>query len=327
MSKREIKLLPFHPLADKFPRMEGKELNDLVGDIRWNGQRQPIDVYEGKIIDGITRALVCYRLGIEPKYNVIPAGAFSKPGSLEAYIASQNIHRRHLTAEQKRKIIAELLKANPEKSDRQHAKTAKVSPTHMGKVRKQLEKSGEVSTVDTRTDAKGVKQPAGKPAKPSHSPGPAPKPAAPATEPEAPADSPLDYFDRMFEYLARLDAKHSNLATLHAEHLLSRGGSAFEEVRQVAQYLSQVVAILISKQPVEFEDADPPSGEPSTAPEPADEVSSASPMQACGDDDDGLDIPESLRREPEVATGKDDDFESLSTIVHEVLSEPAERKA
>jgi hypothetical protein len=47
-----------------------------------------------KIIDGITRALVCYRLGIEPKYNVIPAGAFSKPGSLEAYIASQNIHRR-----------------------------------------------------------------------------------------------------------------------------------------------------------------------------------------------------------------------------------------
>jgi hypothetical protein len=50
-------------------------------------------------------------------------------------------------------------------------------------------------------------------------------------------------------------------------------------------------------------------------------------MQACGDDDDGLDIPESLRREPEVATGKDDDFESLSTIVHEVLSEPAERKA
>ena len=28
MSKREIKLLPFHPLADKFPRMEGKELNE-----------------------------------------------------------------------------------------------------------------------------------------------------------------------------------------------------------------------------------------------------------------------------------------------------------
>jgi hypothetical protein len=55
MSNHKIKLLPFHPLADKFPRMEGKELNDLVGDIRWNGQRQPIDVYEGKIIDGITR--------------------------------------------------------------------------------------------------------------------------------------------------------------------------------------------------------------------------------------------------------------------------------
>jgi len=50
MSNHKIKLLPFHPLADKFPRMEGKELNDLVGDIRWNGQRQPIDVYEGMIV-------------------------------------------------------------------------------------------------------------------------------------------------------------------------------------------------------------------------------------------------------------------------------------
>ena len=37
-----------------------------------------------------------------------------------------NIQRRHLTAEQKRDLIAKLLRANPERSDRATAKIAKV---------------------------------------------------------------------------------------------------------------------------------------------------------------------------------------------------------
>ena len=79
------------------------------------------------------------------------------------YVKSANIHRRHLTAEKKREAIANLIKATPGKSDRQIAKTAKASPTFVGKVRAEMEAKGEVSTVDTRTDAKGVKQPARKP--------------------------------------------------------------------------------------------------------------------------------------------------------------------
>ena len=78
------------------------------------------------------------------------------------YVKSANIHRRHLTAEKKREAIANLIKATPGKSDRQIAKTAKASPTFVGKVRAEMEAKGEVSTVDTRTDAKGVKQPARK---------------------------------------------------------------------------------------------------------------------------------------------------------------------
>jgi ParB-like chromosome segregation protein Spo0J len=118
MSKREIKLLPFHPLADKFPLVEGEDFDAIVADIKQNGQRVPIHVYEGQIIDGRTRALACQKLGIAPKYHVIPDGAFDKEGSLVAYVLSQNLHRRHLTAEQKRDVIAELLKADPTKSDR-----------------------------------------------------------------------------------------------------------------------------------------------------------------------------------------------------------------
>lgn len=76
-----------------------------------------------------------------------------------AYVASANLHRRHLTAEQKRDVIAKVLKANPEKSDRQIAETVKVSPTTVGKVRSELEQAGDVSRLDTRTDTKGRQQP------------------------------------------------------------------------------------------------------------------------------------------------------------------------
>ena len=43
-----------------------------------------------------------------------------------AYVTSANIHRRHLTAEQKRELIAKLIEADPTKSNRQIAKTVKV---------------------------------------------------------------------------------------------------------------------------------------------------------------------------------------------------------
>jgi hypothetical protein len=77
-----------------------------------------------------------------------------------AFVISKNIHRRHLKAKEKREAIAALLKADPKKSDRQVAEMSKVSPTFVGKVRAEKEATGDVSTMDTRTDTKGRKQPA-----------------------------------------------------------------------------------------------------------------------------------------------------------------------
>src|SRR5262249_24301540 len=68
--------------------------------------------------------------------------------------------RRHLTAEQKRELIAKLIKATPEKSDRQIAETVKASPTTVGTVRAEMEAKGDLSKLDTRRDSKGRKQPA-----------------------------------------------------------------------------------------------------------------------------------------------------------------------
>jgi hypothetical protein len=157
----DTKPLEAHPLADMFPLMEGEELTALINDIKVNGQREPITLYEGKILDGRNRYRACIELGRKPETREHHAGC-AYIGDPLAYIISANIHRRHLTPGQKRDLIAKLLKADPEKSDRQIAETVKASPTFVGKVRAEKEATGDVSTVDTRTDTKGRKQPAKK---------------------------------------------------------------------------------------------------------------------------------------------------------------------
>jgi hypothetical protein len=74
-----------------------------------------------------------------------------------------NLHRRHLTAEQKRAVIAAVLKEKPAQTDRQAAARTGSDHKTVGKVRKELEGRGEIPHVETRTDTKGRKQKAEKP--------------------------------------------------------------------------------------------------------------------------------------------------------------------
>jgi ParB-like chromosome segregation protein Spo0J len=150
--------LKFHPLADLFPPMEGQDFDDLVADIKANGLHEPIVTYEGMILDGRNRYRACIKAGIEPK--LIKGDDWIDDPA--AYVISANIHRRHLTAEQKRELVEKLLKAAPEKSDRQIAKIAKVSPTTVGTKRAKMENAGDVSKLDTRRDTRGRKQPSKK---------------------------------------------------------------------------------------------------------------------------------------------------------------------
>src|SRR5262245_47499873 len=167
--------LKFHPLADIFPLMEGEEFDALVADIKKNGLREKIDLHQGKIVDGRNRYRALQRLGVDPddKYFRKAIYAHAIGGEIApherdndervlAYVISKNIHRRHLTAEQKRDLIAKLIKAQPEKSDRQIAKQAKVDHKTVGAARTELEGRGEIPHVEERTDTKGRKQPAKK---------------------------------------------------------------------------------------------------------------------------------------------------------------------
>jgi hypothetical protein len=146
----------FHPLADIFPLMEGEEFDALVVDIKAHGPVEPIVMHEGMILDGRNRYRACLDAGVQPTFTSF------RGDDPAAYVISANIHRRHLNAEQKRNLIAKLLKAEPTKSDRQIAQVAKVSPTTVGTVRSEMEAKGDVSKLDTRRDVKGRRQPASK---------------------------------------------------------------------------------------------------------------------------------------------------------------------
>src|SRR5262245_36277823 len=102
MSESQLK---FHPLADIFPLMEGEEFDALVADIKWVGLREPIILHEGMILDGRNRYRACLAAGVEPTFREYLAAAMVTCCEIihpADYVISANIHRRHLTADQKR---------------------------------------------------------------------------------------------------------------------------------------------------------------------------------------------------------------------------------
>jgi DNA-binding Lrp family transcriptional regulator len=147
--------LEFHELAELFLLLEGDDFKQFVEDIRTHGQQELITLFEGQVLDGRNRYNACIAVGIEPETkNFIGTREQARD-----FVISANIHRRHLSAQDKRGIIEKLLKANPERSDRQIAEVAKVSHPHVGKVRAEMEKTGDVETVSTSIDSRGRKQP------------------------------------------------------------------------------------------------------------------------------------------------------------------------
>jgi hypothetical protein len=95
---RATELQP-HELAALFPPMPEDELIELALDIKRNGQLEPIEILDGKILDGVSRYKACRKAGVEPKTIL-----WENSDGLEAayqHVVSRNIHRRHLTAGQK----------------------------------------------------------------------------------------------------------------------------------------------------------------------------------------------------------------------------------
>jgi hypothetical protein len=190
-------VIAIHPAAELFPLMSPAELRELGENIKKHGLRAPITIVEKDgvqvhkdmqasdyvLLDGRNRLdamelvgipfeLVYGKLGrgsrtkrwdiVLPEdisdlgFNTVRLSAIDDPYD---YVLSLNLHRRHLTLEQRRDLVAKVLKAKPELSNRQIAAMTAFSHPFVGKVRNELERTGDVETVSTSIDTRGRRQP------------------------------------------------------------------------------------------------------------------------------------------------------------------------
>jgi ParB-like chromosome segregation protein Spo0J len=130
-----VRSLEAHSLANEDRMMNDQELEGLKASIRTYGLRVPIKVFEGKILDGRNR----HKAGIAVGYRFKPSDFEyyeGTPATAKKYADDLNLHRRHLTADDKNKRVLKMLEDHPEWSNRKIAELCDVSHTTVGNQRK-----------------------------------------------------------------------------------------------------------------------------------------------------------------------------------------------
>ena len=92
-----------HPLANLFPLLPDDESSALASDIKKNGLREPITIYQGMILDGRNRYRACR------KARVTPAFKEYKGEDPIPFIVSKNLARRHLSDSQRALLAVQFL--------------------------------------------------------------------------------------------------------------------------------------------------------------------------------------------------------------------------
>jgi hypothetical protein len=186
--------LAIHPACELLPPISQSDFDGLVESIKKHGQRDRAKVlatlkgksnfaqspaaawdpkyYDFELLDGRSRldAREAAGLGVEvfDQNGLLNAEIFEivkleKGDTPEAYVEDVNVHRRHLTAEQKQDALIRLIARAPEKTDRRIAKEVGVDHKTIGRARKKGVDVGRIPHVATRTDTNGRSQPATKP--------------------------------------------------------------------------------------------------------------------------------------------------------------------
>ena len=112
--------IEFHQYANLFPMMGGRELEEFQWDIRQNGVREPVILFEGKILDGRNRYKAATALGKEVRFE-----QYQGDDAL-AFAISLNLHRRHMTESQRAMVAAKL--ANLENGQRSSSANLQSTP-------------------------------------------------------------------------------------------------------------------------------------------------------------------------------------------------------
>lgn len=130
--------MKIHPTARRFPRLTGPAYDALVADVKAKGVYVPIVVQGGFLLDGITRVTATIDAG--RKVDAIPTFTLGNDKSAVEFIASANLHRRHLTDKQRVEAAAYLTDDfKAEAAERQ--KAGKSLPPDGGKVEKRQDRT------------------------------------------------------------------------------------------------------------------------------------------------------------------------------------------
>ncbi len=148
-------------LFQNMPPLSPEEYAALEASICEHGVQVPILLDENNVvIDGHHRQKIATELGVPcPKRHLFDLSDQEK----RTLALTLNLDRRHLNREQRRALIAASVRADPQLSDREHARRTGTSHPTVAVVREELESSGEVESLTTRTGADGIQQPASKP--------------------------------------------------------------------------------------------------------------------------------------------------------------------
>ncbi len=94
-----------HPVAALFPLIEGRDYDDLVGDVRARGVQVPVTVSGDQIVDGRNRVRAALDAEVEVPLRELSAGE-----TAVAVATSYNLMRRQLSPSQRTVIASELMR-------------------------------------------------------------------------------------------------------------------------------------------------------------------------------------------------------------------------
>lgn len=161
--------MAFEPVAQLdeqyqlLPGLTTDEFAALKADIAERGVMVPIEFDEnGTVLDGHHRLRACAELGIVEYPTIIRQGMTE--GEKREHVLALNLDRRHLTREQRRDLIAELLRAKPEASNREIAGQAKADDHTVATVRQELQAGAEIPHVEVAVGRDGKTYPSHRPA-------------------------------------------------------------------------------------------------------------------------------------------------------------------
>ena len=145
----DVANLPVHKLAELFPEADPSEFAGLVASIRRDGILQPITLFDDggvTLLEGRHRRKAALQAG--HRWHLEDFKMFiGTVEEAELYVVAINSLRRHLSKEQKEKLVLELLKRHPNTSSRKLAVLCGVSHTTILKLRKPTEDDSKLKTL------------------------------------------------------------------------------------------------------------------------------------------------------------------------------------